>query len=192
MFVHRSFFWHSKSERDFQFCAHITIRNESKRNETRYLQHINFIQTHTHQTPPFQASLFIDFSVSLSLAQLAQFAYSIEFECVRWKFIYIHNIIYLLILRTAQYKVESLYSIRILCSPKNISCNPLNLKSFMNTLYLNLKADNIDALLWRTHYIRHSHFSFSLFPLEDTVLSLSVISLGIMRFILVAMSNVFQ
>lgn len=36
---------------------------------------------------------------------------------------------------------------------KYISCNPLNLKSFMNTLYLNLKADNIDALLWRTHYI---------------------------------------
>lgn len=28
----------------------------------------------------------------------------------------------------------------------------------MNTLYLNLKADNIDALLWRTHYIGPRYF----------------------------------
>lgn len=57
-------------------------------NETRYLQHINFIQTQTHTHTPH-------FSVRCSLTSCLLVPHSSEFSvlelCVRWKFIYSHT-----------------------------------------------------------------------------------------------------
>lgn len=97
VFVHPSFLWHSSSgrvrerarERFWVLCTHHNPEwIETKRNalSSAYKFYSNAHTTHHHFKPVCSLTSLCRFHWHTALAR---FAHSIEFECVRWKFIYI-------------------------------------------------------------------------------------------------------